>query len=155
MAVTRCGNLFGGGDLNFNRIIPGTIRSALAGERPIVRSDGRFVRDYFYVEDAVQAYLLLAERMVDLGLAGEAFNFGTEQPMTVLEVVDRILDRLGRKDLEPEIMNEASLEIRKQYLDCAKAREKLGWKPAFTFEEGLDRTTEWYRSLLAGQGRRS
>lgn len=150
IAVTRCGNLYGAGDLNFNRLIPGTIRSLIRGERPVIRSDGKYVRDYFYVEDAVGAYLELAEKMDDLGLQGEAFNFGTETPMTVVDVVDRIRERMGRIDLEPEILNEASKEIRAQFLDCTKARERLGWSPAFTFEEGLDRTIEWYRDHLAG-----
>jgi CDP-glucose 4,6-dehydratase len=150
VAITRCGNLYGGGDLNFNRLVPGTIRSALRGERPVVRSDGKFVRDYFYVEDAVAAYLELAEQMEAKQLAGEAVNFGTEQPMTVLEVVERILERVGRKDLQPVIQNEASREIREQYLDCKKAHTLLGWRPAFSFEQGLDRTIAWYRAQLAG-----
>ncbi|HEB54627.1 MAG TPA: NAD-dependent epimerase/dehydratase family protein [bacterium] len=148
VAVTRCGNLFGGGDLNFNRLVPGTVRSALLGERPIVRSDGLFERDYFYVEDAVGAYLLLAERMQELDLVGEAFNFGTEQPMTVLEVVDRVLQKVGRSDLEPDVRNEASGEIRRQFLDCSKARRRLGWRPAFAFDDGLERAIDWYRSHL-------
>lgn len=149
LAITRCGNLFGGGDLNWNRLIPGTIRSALRGERPIVRSDGRFVRDYFYVEDAALAYLALAERIDrdgDRSLVGEAFNFGTEQPLDVLAVVAKVLAALGRADLEPIVLNEASLEIRAQYLDCAKARRMLGWRPRFTLEEALQRTIEWYRA---------
>jgi len=146
LAITRCGNLFGGGDLNYNRLIPGTIRAGLNGEQPIIRSDGKFLRDYFYVEDAVSAYLLLAERLEPDGLAGEAFNFGTEQPMDVLAVVTKILERLGRSDLEPVILNEASNEIRAQYLDCQKARTRLGWQSQFAFEECLDRTIDWYRA---------
>ncbi|MBK8979804.1 MAG: GDP-mannose 4,6-dehydratase [Planctomycetes bacterium] len=150
VATTRCGNLFGGGDLNFNRLVPGTIRAALLGERPVVRSDGRFVRDYFYVEDAVAAYLLLAERLEAQQLAGEAFNFGTEQPLTVLAVVEQILARTGRADLTPDIRDEVSHEIRAQYLDCGKAHRVLGWQPAFTFADGLDRTIAWYRAQLGG-----
>ena len=146
IAITRCGNLFGGGDLNFNRLIPGTIRAGLNGEQPIIRSDGKFLRDYFYVEDAVAAYLLLAEKMGDHDLSGEAFNFGTEQPMDVLTVVTKILERLGRTDLKPVILNEASNEIRAQYLDCDKAHTRLGWQSQFAFEECLDRTIEWYRA---------
>jgi len=149
VAVTRCGNLFGGGDLNFNRLVPGTIRSALRGERPVVRSDGTFVRDYFYVRDAVQAYLALAERMDDSDFHGEAFNFGTETPMSVLEMVDAILVRLGRQDLAPVILGEATHEIPRQYLDCSKARARMSWGPAFTLEQGLDESIEWYRSWLA------
>ncbi len=149
VTVTRCGNLYGAGDLNFNRLIPGTIRWALQGEQPVIRSDGQFVRDYFYVQDAVIAYLELAEKQEELEIEGEAFNFGTETPMTVVEVVERILARVGREDLEPVILNEASHEIRKQFLDCTKARERLSWSPAFTFDQGLDRTIEWYRSHLS------
>ncbi len=149
VAVTRCGNLFGGGDLNFNRLIPGTIRSALQNERPLIRSDGSFVRDYFYVRDAVAAYLQLAERMDDPAFHGQAFNFGTETPMSVLEVVRVILKRLGKTGLEPVVLNEASHEITRQYLDCAKARRMMDWGPAFTFEQGLDEAASWYAAWLA------
>jgi len=148
VAVTRCGNLFGGGDLNFNRLIPGTIRSALQNEHPLVRSDGSFVRDYFYVRDAVNAYLLLAERMDDPAFHGQAFNFGTETPLSVLEVVRAVLDRMKKPDLAPIILNEASHEITRQYLDCAKARRMMDWHPSFTFEQGLDEAIAWYRDWL-------
>jgi CDP-glucose 4,6-dehydratase len=148
VAVTRCGNLFGGGDLNFNRLIPGTIRSALQHEHPLVRSDGSFVRDYFYVRDAVNAYLLLAERMDDPAFHGQAFNFGTETPLSVLEVVRAVLERMKKTDLAPIILNEASHEITRQYLDCAKARRMMDWHPAFTFEQGLDEAISWYRDWL-------
>ncbi|MFN0178764.1 MAG: GDP-mannose 4,6-dehydratase [Gemmatimonadales bacterium] len=144
VAVTRCGNLFGGGDLNFNRLVPGTIRSALRDQRPVIRSDGSFVRDYFYVRDAVDAYLLLAERMDDPTFHGQAFNFGTETPMSVLEMVAAILKRMGKTHLEPIILNEASHEISRQYLDCAKARSMMDWKPAFTLQQGLDESIDWY-----------
>ncbi len=144
VAVTRCGNLYGAGDLNYNRLVPGTVRSALLGERPIVRSDGTFVRDYFYVRDAVDAYLLLAERMDDPALHGEAFNFGTETPMSVLDLVQLILRLMNRTDLEPVVQNQASHEILRQYLDCTKARERLGWKPTRTLEEGLREAIAWY-----------
>ena len=149
VAVTRCGNLWGPGDLNFNRLIPGTIKSALLGESPIIRSDGTFRRDYFYVRDAVDAYLTLADQMVDGRFAGEAFNFGNEQPYTVLEVVQLILRVMKRTDLKPTILNEASAEILNQYLDCTKAKGQLGWKPRHTFEEGLAETIAWYRNFLA------
>jgi CDP-glucose 4,6-dehydratase len=148
VTVTRCGNLYGAGDLNFNRLIPGTIRSVLKGERPIVRSDGTFVRDYFYVKDAVEAYLALAERVPGDGFTGEAFNFGTETPLSVIEVVDRILAAMGRTDLAPVVLAEATHEIPKQYLDCTKARTRLGWTPRRTFEEGLRETVAWYRAWL-------
>lgn len=148
VAVTRCGNLFGGGDLNFNRLIPGTIRSALVGERPLIRSDGTFVRDYFYVRDAVDAYLQLAERMDDPSFHGQAFNFGTETPLAVLDVVKVILERMRRTDLEPNVLGEATHEITRQYLDCGKARRLMQWKPRFTFEQGLDEAISWYASWL-------
>ena len=148
VAVTRCGNLYGGGDLNFNRLIPGTIRSALRGESPIIRSDGTFVRDYFYVRDAVDAYMALAERLPEPGLTGEAFNFGTETPLSVLETVDVLLGLMGRGDLEPTVLNEATREIREQYLDCAKARRILGWQPRHTLDEGLRETIAWYEQWL-------
>lgn len=149
VAVTRCGNLFGPGDLNFNRLIPGTIRSVLRGERPEVRSDGSLVRDYFYVRDAVAGYLALAERLPATGFSGEAFNFGNETPLSVLEVVDRILRTMGRPELEPVVRNEASDEIPRQYLDCSKARKRLGWAAAHSFESGLAETIAWYRTALA------
>ncbi len=148
VAVTRCGNLFGGGDLNFNRLVPGTIRSALRGERPLIRSDGTFVRDYFYVRDAVEAYLQLAERMDDASFHGQAFNFGTETPMSVLEMVRAILGRLGQATLEPVILNEATHEIPRQYLDCTKARQWLGWRSAYGLDAALDETIGWYRGWL-------
>jgi CDP-glucose 4,6-dehydratase len=151
VVVTRCGNLYGPGDLNWNRLVPGTIRSALRGDRPIVRSDGTLVRDYFYVRDAVEAYLLLAERMEELELAGQAFNFGTEEPKSVLELVALILAAVGRRDLEPDVRNEATNEIARQYLDCSKARKLLGWRPSRTLAQGLDETVAWYRAALRGE----
>ncbi len=148
VVVTRCGNFYGGGDLNWNRIVPGTIRSALRGQRPIIRSDGRFVRDYFYVEDGAAAYMLLAERLAaDAGLAGEAFNFSNELQVSVLDLVGRILNLLGTP-LEPDVRNEASNEIRHQYLSAAKARRLLRWEPLFNLERGLESTIAWYREFL-------
>lgn len=149
VAVTRCGNLYGGGDLNWNRLVPGTIRSLLRGERPIVRSDGTFVRDYFYVHDAVDAYLTLAERMHEPEFHGEAFNFGTEQPLSVVELVALISKLMSRADLAPVIQNEASHEIPRQFLDCSKARARLDWRPRRTLDQGLRETIEWYRKALA------
>jgi CDP-glucose 4,6-dehydratase len=149
VAVTRCGNLFGGGDLNFNRLIPGTIRSALMDEAPVIRSDGTFIRDYFYVRDAVDAYLQLAERLPDEQFVGQAFNFGTETPMSVVELVDRILALMGKSELRPRILNQASHEIAKQYLDCSKARRLMDWRPSFTMDEGLTEAIEWYRERLS------
>jgi CDP-glucose 4,6-dehydratase len=149
VVVTRCGNFFGGGDLNFNRLIPGTIRSVLRGRRPVIRSDGISVRDYFYVEDGAAAYMLLAERLASLGgLSGEAFNFSNEQPIAVLELVRRLLARMGC-GLEPDVRNQAKGEIPRQYLSAAKARRRLGWKPQFDLDAGLDRTIAWYREFFA------
>jgi CDP-glucose 4,6-dehydratase len=148
VAVTRCGNLFGAGDLNWNRIVPGTIRSVLRGQRPVIRSDGQYVRDYIDAEDAAAATLLLAERLgADRTMAGEAFNFSHERPMTVLEIVALMLKLMG-STLEPEIRNEATGEIRRQYLSAQKARDVLGWRPLRSIEDGLGRAIDWYRRLL-------
>jgi CDP-glucose 4,6-dehydratase len=148
VAVTRCGNFYGGGDLNWNRVVPGTIRSIVRDERPIIRSDGLFVRDYFYIEDAAAAYMLLAERLAaDRSLVGEAFNFSNEIQVTVLELVNRIL-RVMDSTLEPEVLNGVTNEIRHQYLSAAKARERLSWAPTFTLDDGLERTVRWYRDFL-------
>jgi CDP-glucose 4,6-dehydratase len=148
VAITRCGNFYGGGDLNWSRIVPGTIRSAVRGERPIIRSDGLFIRDYFYVEDGAAAYMLLAERLVsDLSLRGQAFNFSYEARVTVLELVQRILERMG-SSLSPDVRNEASNEIRDQYLCASRARQVLGWSPDFNLDEGLRRTIPWYQEFL-------
>ena len=151
VAITRCGNLYGGGDLNWNRIVPGTIRSILRGQRPVIRSDGKFVRDYFYADDGAAANMLLAERLAaDPSLKGQAFNFSNETQVTVLELVQRIL-KLMDSNLEPEILNEAVNEIREQYLNAEKARHVLGWRPLFTLDEGLRATIEWYREFLEAQ----
>lgn len=149
VAITRCGNFYGGGDLNFNRIVPGTIRSVLRGERPIIRSDGLYVRDYLHVDDGVEAHVLLARRLAaDPGLSGHAFNFANETRVTVLELVQRILGLAG-SDLEPRVLNEATNEIREQYVSNDKAREILHWAPRFSLDAGLARTIEWYRERLA------
>jgi CDP-glucose 4,6-dehydratase len=152
VCVTRCGNLFGGGDLNWNRLIPGTIRSVVRNEAPIIRSDGTFIRDYFYVEDAAIAYMMLAERMAaDPQVSGEAFNFSNEIQVDVLDITKRILGLMGRDDLEPVILNEAGNEIKHQYLSAEKARDVLGWAPQFTLENGLERTIGWYQSFLCSE----
>ncbi|MDH3536605.1 MAG: GDP-mannose 4,6-dehydratase [Gammaproteobacteria bacterium] len=148
VCITRCGNFFGGGDLNFNRIVPGTIRSALEDERPVIRSDGTMVRDYIYVRDVVDAYLTLAEAMQDPAIHGEAFNFSTETRLNVLELTQRILQIMGRSDLEPVILNQASNEIQAQYLSAEKARSRLGWKPRFGLDDAIAETAEWYRNYL-------
>lgn len=148
VAITRCGNFYGGGDLNWNRIVPGTIRSAVRGERPVIRSDGQYIRDYFYVEDGAAAYMLLAQELHDRPqLRGMAFNFSNELQITVLELVRRILHSMDSA-LEPDIRNEASNEIHHQYLSAARARRELCWQPLFTLEQGLERTIAWYREFL-------
>lgn len=148
VAITRCGNFYGGGDLNWNRIVPGTIRSILRGNRPIIRSDGKYIRDYFYVEDGAAAYMLLAEKLAEKeDLRGQAFNLSNEIHVTTLEIVEMIL-RLMNSDHKPDILNEASNEIRHQYLSAVKARKILGWQPLFSLEEGLRRTIEWYEEFL-------
>lgn len=144
VCITRCGNLYGGGDLNFNRIIPQTISRILDEKPPRIRSDGTFIRDYFYVEDAVEAYILLAEKMSELELAGQAFNFSNEIQLSVKDMVAMIL-KLMDSHLEPIILNQGSNEIKHQYLSAQKARETLGWEPLFTIEEGLARTIDWYK----------
>lgn len=149
VAITRCANFYGGGDLNWSRIVPGTIRAVLRGERPVIRSDGRFVRDYLHVEDGAAAYLLLAEKLSERpDLSGEAFNFSTEEPLTVLQVVDRILALMGSR-MRPKIRGEASSEIPVQSLCAEKARRVLGWSPRYRFDEGMKRTIAWYRGLFA------
>lgn len=148
VAITRCGNFYGGGDLNWNRIVPGTIRSILRGQHPIIRSDGQYVRDYFYVEDGAAAYMLLAEKLAERPeLRGEGFNFSYGNQVAVLELTRRILD-LMKSDLEPQILNEASNEIREQFLSAEKARRVLNWSPLFTLEQGLDKTIDWYKNFF-------
>ncbi|WP_064911692.1 GDP-mannose 4,6-dehydratase [Bacillus subtilis] len=147
VCITRCGNLYGGGDLNFNRIIPQTIQLVLNGEAPEIRSDGTFVRDYFYIEDAVQTYLLLAEKMEENNLAGEAFNFSNEIQLTVLELVEKILKKMN-SNLKPKVLNQGSNEIKHQYLSAEKARKLLNWTPAYTIDEGLEKTIEWYTEFF-------
>jgi CDP-glucose 4,6-dehydratase len=150
LAIARCGNIYGGGDLNWDRIVPGTIRSLLRGERPVLRSNGRPRRDYLYVEDAVTAYLRLAEALLLGDAMGEAFNFGHNNPISVLEIVGELQVILGRQDLESVIMSGALEEIPDQYLDASKATARLGWRPTFELRQGLERTVAWYRDVLAG-----
>lgn len=149
IVVARCGNIYGGGDLNWSRLIPGTIRSVLAGQAPVIRSDGLYRRDYVYVADAVQAYLELAEHIEHPEIRGEAFNFGPSESLTVLEVAEAVLRLAGRSDLTPVIENSARAEIRDQHLDSAKAERLLGWRPQWPLEKGLEKTIAWYRDRLA------
>ena len=148
VCVTRCGNFFGGGDLNWNRLIPGTIRSILRGQCPVIRSDGTYVRDYFYVKDGAEAYLHLAECMARRPEAvGQAFNFSNEIQVTAEEMVCLVL-QLMQSDLEPDIRGEATHEIKHQYLSAAKARQMLDWQPCFHLDEALVETIAWYRAYF-------
>ena len=151
VTVARCGNVYGGGDLNWSRIVPGTIRSVLEGERPILRSDGQYIRDYVYVNDIVSAYMLLAEGTTEDGIRGEAFNFSWEKPLSVKEITYTILELMGRTDLEPIIMNQARGEIKGQYLNSSKAKRLLKWMPQYTLEKGLTDTIEWYKDHFGGR----
>lgn len=146
--VARFGNVYGGGDLNWSRIVPETVRALLEGRRPVIRSDGTFIRDYVYVKDVARAYLRMAERMDDPQVRGEAFNFSGEKPTSVLELVDVLRGLLGREDLTPDIRNTARGEIKDQFLSAAKARERLGWTPDYDLEAGLRETIDWYRAYL-------
>jgi CDP-glucose 4,6-dehydratase len=149
VCVTRCGNFFGGGDLNWNRLVPGTVRAVLRGQRPVLRSDGTSLRDYFYVKDGAAAYLHLAECMARWPeVVGHAFNFSTETPVPVLGLVHRIL-RLMQSDLVPDIRGEARHEIRHQYLSAAKARRMLGWSPGYALDQALTETSAWYQDYFA------
>jgi len=148
VSIARCGNIYGGGDLNWSRIVPGTIRSLLQRERPVLRSDGNYVRDYIYVEDAVNAYLGLAEALHNPQVQGQAFNFSNESYVTVRQIVDAIADVMRISDLPPVVLGQASHEILSQSLCAEKARTILGWRPTFTLHEGLERSAEWYRAYL-------
>lgn len=152
VAVTRCGNFYGGGDLNWNRLVPGTIRALLRGERPVIRSDGSYIRDYFYVEDGAAANMLLAEQLASRAeLRGEAFNFSNELQVSVLDLVRRVSEVVG-SDLQPDVRDEARHEIHHQYLSAEKARRLLGWSPLFTLDEGLRSTARWYQTFLGAEG---
>jgi CDP-glucose 4,6-dehydratase len=144
VAVTRCGNMYGGGDLNWNRIVPGTMRSVLKGERPVIRSNGSPRRDYVFVLDIVDAYLTLAESMVDGVHTGEAFNFGLDQPLSALEMVQQIIALSPQTDLAPNVIGNAPNEIQDQYLNSDKAHRLLGWHAKHTLDEGLAITMQWY-----------
>lgn len=151
IAVARCGNIYGGGDLHWSRIVPGTIRSLLSNERPILRSNGHLVRDYFYVEDAAEAYITLGEQLTRPEVRGQAFNFSDEAPITVLEIVERIQAILGLHHLPPVIEGRAAAEIGRQALSARRAREVLGWRARYGLQEGLKRTISWYSTLLGTQ----
>ncbi len=152
VTITRCSNLYGGGDLNWNRLLPGTIRSVLRGKRPVIRSDGTFKRDYMYVEDAVRAYMMLAERASEEGICGQPFNFGLGQPASALEVVETIIAVSAFPHLQPVILNEVQHEIQDEYLCADKAHEILRWEPQYSLATGLTKTMAWYRDFLQDAG---
>jgi len=147
VAITRCGNIYGPGDFNFSRIIPDAIRCILFDKALFIRSDGKFTRDYIYVEDVVSGYITLAEKMQELKLFGEAFNFSDEKPLSVLELVKRIY-RLSHKKENYKVLDKAKYEIKHQCLSSEKARKILAWKPKYSLEEGLKRTIKWYRKYF-------
>jgi len=151
VGITRFGNVYGGGDWNVNRIVPGTIISLAENKPPLIRSDGTPLRDYIYVEDVAEGYLRLAEKLDDPAVSGQAFNFSNEKPMSVVEIVAAIRRLMGREDLEPVIQNVATAEIAEQSLDATKAKKLLGWRPRFSLEEGLKKTRDWYLAFLASR----
>jgi len=148
VSIARCGNIYGGGDLNWSRIVPGTIRSLFNNERPILRSDGKSIRDYLYVQDVIDAYLRLAEGTTEPKICGEAFNFSPETQVSVLEITQKIQQVMNRTDLEPVILNTAKAEIKDQYLDSSKAGRLLGWLPRYDMESGIKETVGWYETFL-------
>jgi CDP-glucose 4,6-dehydratase len=150
VSIVRCGIIYGGGDHNFSRLIPQTIQSVLQNKAPVIHGEGRFVRDFFYIEDAVRAHLLTAEKMEHSQLFGEAFNFGYEMPLTIAEVVKRIL-KMMNSDLQPVIQNQGSYENKHNYLSAKKARDLLGWKSVFDFDSGLSKTIDWYRQYFSSK----
>ncbi len=152
LTIARCGNIYGGGDLNWSRIVPGTIRSLLNNERPIIRSDGKFTRDYIYVLDVVQAYLFLASKAPDDGIRGQAFNFSAEKPWNVLDITKKIQEIMGCQHLEPVILDKAKAEIKDQYLDSTKAKRVLNWESQYTLDEGMRPTISWYKEFFRGKG---
>lgn len=156
LSITRCGNIYGGGDLNYSRVVPGTIRSIYLNENPQIRSDGTLLRDYLFVRDIVNAYLLLAKSIGKNGVTGEVFNFGTESPLTVLQIVEKILSLSKAEGLRPAILGKGKTagEIEKQYLSSEKARKTLGWTPGYTIEEGLSETIKWYQDYFSSAYKR-
>lgn len=149
--IARCGNIYGGGDLNWSRIVPGTIRDLLSNKRPVLRSDGTFVRDYVHVDDVVSAYLRLSELSQSKNLNGEAFNFSRDEPLSVLDLYREISMTVLGKYVEPDIQNTAKLEIKDQHLHSGKAHTVLAWESSVTLKSGLEKTFEWYKTYLAGR----
>jgi CDP-glucose 4,6-dehydratase len=148
ISIVRCGNIYGGGDLNWSRIVPGTIRSLLNNQRPVIRSNGEYIRDYIYIKDVVDAYLNVAESITKKNISGESFNFSTESRMTVIEIVNEIRSIIGKGDLEPLILNQNLKEIHEQLLSAEKAHKILGWHPQYDLKKGISETVEWYRTYF-------
>ena len=148
IAVTRCSNLYGGGDLNWNRLIPGTIKSVLDGRQPVIRSDGSFRRDYLYVADAVRGYLMLAQHLTEPGVRGQPFNLGSGCAVSALEVVRTIVALSDTPEIEPVILNEVKNEILDEYLSPTKAEQAIGWRPQYTLAGGLKEAMDWYKAYL-------
>jgi CDP-glucose 4,6-dehydratase len=151
VVISRCGNIYGGGDLNWSRIVPGTIRSLLNNQRPVIRSNGKMIRDYIYVKDVIDGYVLLAESAAKKQVAGEAFNFSTEEKKSVIEIVDEITTAMHTKNIKPRIMAMDLKEIPEQTLSSAKAGKVLEWTPKYTLKAGLAETIQWYKSYLGGE----
>jgi len=148
VVVTRFSNVYGGGDLNFDRIVPETIKHLLFDEPILIRSNGQFVREFFYVQDAANAYLTLAENLGKLGLKGEAFNFGTDTPIKILELVKKIRNISGKENIEIKILDNAKAEIKDQFLSSERARKILNWEPKYDLNLGLKETYEWYKGYF-------
>lgn len=152
VTITRCGNVYGGGDLNWSQLVPGIIRSILSNQRPVLRSDGSYTRDFIFVSDVVNAYLLLATKTTEKGVQGEAFNFGLQSRVTVMDMTQAVLRLMGRDDMQPVIRNDAKREIKDQSLDSSKARKLLGWAPNYSLEQGIIETIQWYRDFFKDEG---
>lgn len=149
LGIARSGNFYGPGDLNFSRVVPETIRSLLGNENPVIRSDGTYLRDYFYVEDAAEAFLTLGANVAKDGIKGQAFNFGTEKPTAVIDVVNQLIGLSGKDHLRPVILNQAAHEIKAQYLSCRKAQELLGWRHTTDLKKGLGKSYSWYQDFFS------
>jgi CDP-glucose 4,6-dehydratase len=152
VVIARCGNIYGGGDLNWSRIVPGTIRSLLNNQRPIIRSNGKYFRDYIYIKDIVDAYINLSESITKKNISGEAFNFSTESQITVIEIVNEIRTIMDKEELEPEILNLNLKEIPEQSLSAQKAHRILGWYPEYDLKRGLSETVDWYKNYFGKSG---